>query len=140
GETGDDGAFTATRVRASDELPQPPDKGQGGPGGPGGPGVVGQVTSIDGYTIVVENPQGDEESIVTTDDTEFVINDEAGSLSDIEVGMYVFAHGETDDDGAFTATQVRASDELPQPPDKGQGGPGGPRPPDRGQGQEPGNR
>jgi len=115
--------------------------GQGGPGGPGGPGVMGQVTSIDDYTIVVETPQGDEQSIVTTDDTEFVVNDETGSLADVEVGMYVMAQGETDDDGVFTATQVRASDDKPEPPDGGQGGPGGqdqgqgPQPPNKGRGQ-----
>lgn len=106
--------------------------GQGGPGGPGGPGghgAGGEVTAIDGSTIVVTNPHGDEESIITTDSTEFVVNDEAGSLDDIEVGMFVCAEGEKDDAGSFTATKVIASDDMPQPPDRsggGQGGPGGP--------------
>lgn len=127
GERADDGTFTATKVVASDDMPQPP----GGPGGPGGPGrgIGGEVTSIDGSTIVVKNPHGDEESIVTTDSTEFVVNDEAGSLDDIAVGMFVCAEGEKDDAGNFTATKVITSDDMPQPPDRsngGQGGPGGP--------------
>lgn len=124
GERDDDGTLTATKVMASDDMPQ-------GPGGPGGPGrgIGGEVTAIDGSTIVITNPHGDEESILTTDSTEFVVNDEAGSLGDITVGMFVCAEGEKDDAGSFTATKVIASDDMPQPPDRpdgGQGGPGGP--------------
>jgi hypothetical protein len=99
---------------------------QGGPQGPGGPGrgAGGEVTSIDGSTLNVKNPHG-EETILTTDSTEFVVNDEAGSLADVEVGMFVCAEGERSDDGTFTATKVIASDDMPQPPDGGPGGPGG---------------
>jgi hypothetical protein len=134
GTTDDDGVVvTATRVKASDELPEPPEGGgqPGAQGGPGGPGIVGQVASIDDETLVITTPQGDETSVVTTDDTEFVVNQESGSLSDVTTGMYVFIEGTTDDDGVVTATRVNAADELPEPPDGGgqpggQGGPGGP--------------
>ncbi len=131
GERDDDGVFTATQVMASDEAPQPPN----GPGRPGR-GAGGQVTSIDGSTIIVKNPHGDEESIVTTGSTEFVVNDETGSLDDIEVGMFVHAEGERADDGTFTATRVVASDEAPAPPPGGPGkDQGAPQPPNKNQGQ-----
>ena len=93
---------------------------QGRHGGPGGRGVGGEVTSIDGLTIHVEDPHG-EAAIVTNDSTEFVINGADGSLADIKVGMFVHAQGEKNDDGTFTATRVFASDEQPQRPDGGQG-------------------
>lgn len=112
--------------------------GSDGPGGPGRPGrgAGGQVTSIDGSTIIVKNPHGDEESIVTTGSTEFVVNDETGSLDDIEVGMFVHAEGERADDGTFTATRVVASDEAPVPPPGGPGkDQGAPQPPNKNQGQ-----
>jgi hypothetical protein len=113
GERNDDDTFTATRVVASDEAPPPP------PGGPGR-GVGGEVTSIDGSTIHVENPHR-ETAIITTDSTEFVVNGEEGDLDDVEVGMFVHAEGERNDDDTFTATRVIASDEAPPPPP---GGPG----------------
>jgi hypothetical protein len=119
GEKDDNGNVTATRVFASDEAPPHPRDGEGRPGR----GVGGEVTSIDGQTINVENPRGSA-SIITTDDTEFVVNDEAGSLSDISVGMFVRAQGEKDDAGNVTATRVCASDEAPPHPQDGQGRPG----------------
>ena len=112
GEKNDDGTFTATRVFASDEQPQRPERGDRG--------VGGKVTSIDGSTIHVETPHG-EAAIVTNDSTEFVVNGADGSLADIAVGMFVHAQGEKNDDGTFTATRVFASDEQPQPPDGGHG-------------------
>lgn len=85
-----------------------------GPGGPGGRGAGGEVTAIEGVTIQVKNPRG-EMAIVTGEDTEFTINGEAGSLADIEVGMFVHAQGEADDDGTFTASRVFATDEARRP-------------------------
>jgi cytochrome c-type biogenesis protein CcmE len=108
GEMGSSSTFTATEVMASDKAPQPP--------------AGGQVTSIDDATIVVKNQQGNSQNIVTTDDTTFKVNNATGSLSDITVGMYVFAKGEMGSSGTFTATEVMASNNAPQPPDKnGQG-------------------
>ncbi len=127
GERNDDGTFSATHVFASDEAPQRPDDGQGGRPGRG---VGGEVIAIDGANIQVENPRG-EATIVTDDNTEFVVNGEAGSLADIEVGMFVGAKGERNDAGTFSATHVFASDEAPQRPDDGQG-----RRPGRGVGGE----
>jgi hypothetical protein len=114
GEKNDDDTLTATRVFASDEAPQRPERG--GPGGP--PGVGGEVTSIDGSTIHVKSPHG-EAAIVTNDSTEFVVNGADGSLADIAVGMFVHAQGEKNDDGTLTATRVFASDEAPQRPERG---------------------
>jgi hypothetical protein len=50
-----------------------------------------------------------------------VVNGEEGDLDDVEVGMFVHAEGERNDDDTFTATRVIASDEAPPPPP---GGPG----------------
>ncbi|GAB4449144.1 MAG: hypothetical protein Kow0031_31610 [Anaerolineae bacterium] len=98
----------------------------GGPDGPGGRGIGGQVTAIDGSTLTVESPRGTA-TIVTTADTTFTVNGEAGSLSDISVGMFAGARGEVSEDGSsVTADQVMASDEAPQRPDKGEGCPDGP--------------
>jgi hypothetical protein len=96
----------------------------GAPGSPGGRGIGGEVTAIDGDTLTVESPRGTG-TIVTTADTTFTVNGEAGSLSDIGVGMFAGARGEVSEDGSsVTATEVRASDEQPQRPDNGEGRPG----------------
>jgi len=111
GEMQDDGSILADQVMVHDEAPVPPD----GPGRPGrGPHVGGEVTSVDGNTIKVENPRDGEGTIVTTDETEFIVNGEAGSLADVVVGKFVGAHGEMQDDDSILADRVMVSDELPE--------------------------
>jgi outer membrane lipoprotein SlyB len=105
GEMNEDSTqVTATQVRASDEMPRRKDHH----------GVGGEVTAINGDTITVKNPHGDTGTIVTNSDTQFIVNGEDGSLADISVGMFAGARGEMNEDGTqVTATQVRASDEMP---------------------------
>lgn len=129
GETAEDGTFTATQLFASDEQPERPTDGEGRRGR----GAGGEVTAIDGLTLTVENPRGTA-TIVTTTETTFTVNGEAGSLSDITVGMFVRARGEKAEDGTVTATDVFASDEAPERPTDGEGRPGpggGPGPNDQ---------
>ena len=124
GELSEDGtSVTATQVFASDELPQ---RHTDGEGRKRFPGMGGQVTAVtvngDSGTIAVENPRGGSGTIVTNGSTEFTVNGEAGDISDIEVEMFVMAKGELSEDGtSLTASQLFASDELPQRPKDGQG-------------------
>jgi len=111
GEKQDDGSVLADRVKVMDEAPAPPN----GPGHPGrGPHVGGEVTSVEGKIIKVENPRDGEGSIVTDEETEFIVNGEAGSLADVTVGKFVGATGEMQDDGSILADRVKVIDELPE--------------------------
>jgi hypothetical protein len=88
---------------------------RGGPGGPGrGPGMGGEVIAVDGNTITVKNPRGNEGTIVTNDETEFIVNGKSGSLADVVVGKFVGAHGQMQDDGSILADRVMVMDELPE--------------------------
>jgi len=121
GEKQDDGSVLADRVMVVDELPERgsrPGDGEGMPGRPDrGPRVGGEVTAVDGNTIKVNNPRDGEGTIITDDETEFIVNGEAGSLADVAVGKFVGAHGEMQDDGSLLADQVMVHDEAPVPPD-----------------------
>lgn len=91
-------------------------------------GVDGQVKSVEGATITVQNPKATVK-IATTADTTFEVNGQSGSLSDIAVGMFVRAEGSRGADGILNAARVRASSTAPasgQPPRGGPGGPGAP--------------
>jgi hypothetical protein len=88
--------------------------------GPAGRGAGGEVTAIEGTTIKVSNPRDEEVSIITNGDTQFTVNGEDGDLSQVQVGMFVFARGERSEEGTVTATHVFATNEVPQRPDKGQ--------------------
>jgi hypothetical protein len=115
GERSDDGTVTAEEVFAGDERPERPDGDRGLKRGAGG-----EVTEIDGNNIIAENPR-EQVTIVTTADTQFTVNGESGSLSDIQVGMFVGARGERSDDGTVTAEEVFAGDERPERPDGDRG-------------------
>lgn len=107
GTKNSDGSVTATRIQAGPERPAGPPQGQRGPGG--------QVTSIDGATISVSNPQGSLK-IVTSASTTFEVNGAKASLSDVKSGMFVHAEGSKSSDGSFAATRVIAHTERPQRP------------------------
>jgi len=115
GERSDDGTtVTATMIFASDEAPERPDGHR-----PGRRGVGGEVVAINGDVLTVENPRG-EMTIVTTAETTFMVNGEAGSLADIQVGIFAGGKGELNEDGTtVTATTVFASDEAPKRPNRG---------------------
>ncbi|HEU4327161.1 MAG TPA: DUF5666 domain-containing protein, partial [Roseiflexaceae bacterium] len=100
-------SFTATRVVASTEKPAQP--------GRPGRGLGGDATAINGSTITINTPRGSVK-IVTSASTTYQVNGAAGSLSDIQVGMFVCAEGTTAGDGTITATRVIASNTKPARP------------------------
>jgi hypothetical protein len=123
GEATDDG-FAADTVRASTEQPERPERGDRPQRGAGG-----EITSIDGSTIVVTTRNESTLNILTDAETSFVVNGEESDLSAISAGMFVHADGAATDDG-FAADTVRASTEQPERPEgpRGPGGPGRGRP------------
>jgi hypothetical protein len=73
------------------------------------PHVGGEVTAIDGSTITVERRDGTTSSITVSGDTTYQVNGDDATLADVEVGMVLIAEG-TEDDGSFTATEVKAAE------------------------------
>ncbi len=93
-------------------------------GGPGhGPRVGGEITAVDGNTITVENPRNGEGIIVTTEETEFIVDGEAGSLADVTVGKFAGGEGEKQDDGSLLAARIMVHNEAPPHPHDGNGRP-----------------
>ena len=68
--------------------------------------VRGRVSAIEDSTLVVKTLKG-EEQIATTAETQFRLGKEEGNLSDIEVGSFVLAVGDKQNE-AFTAKFVVA--------------------------------
>jgi hypothetical protein len=112
GTKASDGTFTATRIVASSTAPR---GGKPPKGAPKGAGASGQVTSVDGTTIIVTTPKGTA-NIATTSLITFEINGASGSLSGITTGMFIRAEGTKASDGTFTATRIVASSTRPAPP------------------------
>ncbi len=69
----------------------------------------GQVTAIEGDTILVENRQGEVSRIITTDETRFRLGKQEATLADIEPGHLVLTAGEKHDDASLTARWVIAT-------------------------------
>src|SRR5579859_1158996 len=123
GKTNDNKEFVALGVRrVTDEEAQ---RFQGGPGG--GNRTGGQIVSIDGNQLKIQNPRQGERLVLVTDQTTFMKNGQPITLKDLKVGDRVFAVGQ-EIDGKFTATRVMSG--------QFQRG-GGQR--QRGPGQEPNN-
>lgn len=89
-----------------------------GPGG-GGPRAGGEIVSINGNQIKVQNRRGDERVIVVNDQTTFTKEGKTITLKDLKKGDRIFATGQ-ESNGQFVATEVRSG--FPG------GGPGGPPP------------
>jgi Domain of unknown function (DUF5666) len=95
----------------SNNSGQAPPSGSGGPGaggpGAGGPGggVRGQVTSVDGSTLVVTGRDGTTYT-VTASSTTIVTKVTASSLTGLAVGEQVQVMGATGTDGTVTADRI----------------------------------
>jgi len=123
GRTNDNKEFVALGVRrVTDEEAQ---RFQGGPGG--GNRTGGQIVSIDGNQLKIQNPRQGERLVLVTDQTTFMKDGQPITLKDLKVGDRVFAVGQ-EIGGKFTATRVMSG-----PFRRG----GGQR--QRGPGQEPNN-
>ena len=73
-----------------------------------GPAALrGQVAAIQGNTLVVTTPSGEERRVVTNNDTRlFIPGVQEPSLEDVDVGDYVGAWGEGPENGALRAKVV----------------------------------
>ncbi|NTV64460.1 MAG: hypothetical protein HGA65_13110, partial [Oscillochloris sp.] len=108
------GVFTATVVHVSTSQPQAPAQGgQGGAPTEDGTRAGGKVTAVGDDSITVAGPDDTTKEILVTDETEFDLDGESASLSDIEVDQHIFAEGTTTS-GVFTATVVHVSTSQPQ--------------------------
>ncbi len=75
------------------------------PQGRGG-GLHGAVTAIEGLTLTVNTPQG-EQKVVTDEQTRFRIKGvENPTLADVKVGDYILARGRADEAGELVAPVV----------------------------------
>lgn len=84
------------------------------------PHYQGQVTSVNGNTIVIQERDGTSRTIEVNSDTKYLNGQAAASLSDIKVGSNLSVEGKVDASGKMTASQVQ----LGQAQGQGQGGPG----------------
>lgn len=86
------------------------------PGNPQGDHVGGRVKSVNGSTIVIEDPQGKTTNIVTNASTKFMANGQTSNLAGVSAGKSIEVTGQKQSDGAWLATQVTISDTPPAPP------------------------
>ena len=91
------------------------------------PATAGQVSAINGNTIIVTQPGGTTATIHVDGDTKYQVNGAAGALSDIKVGSFIVAEGTQRTDGSLDAAAIHAGDRG-----KGPGLPGGRHLPDGG--------
>ncbi len=89
---------------AQDAVPPGQDGGRGGRGaGANLPGVGGQITAIEGSTITLQTFRGESAKVNITSSTRLMKDRNEAKLSDFKVGDRVFASGEQDKDGVWTA-------------------------------------
>ena len=79
--------------------------------------AFGQITSIEGNQLKIQNPRQGERTIVVNDQTTFTKDGQSITLKDLKVGDRIFASGD-ETNGQFVATRV-ASGRFR----RGQGGP-----------------
>jgi hypothetical protein len=89
------------------------------------PHYQGQVTSVNGSTIVISD-RGTSRTIEVTADTKYQNGPDAAALSDVKTGENISAEGSIDSSGKMTATLVQVG--HPAVPGVGPGGKGGPGP------------
>ena len=100
----------------------PPDGGRGqGHGGAmmQGHGTLGQITAINGDSLVVTRPDGTTVTVKLTDKTEYRKDRQPAKLADFKVGDFVMVRGEENADHSVTAELMGGR--------TGNGGPGGAR-------------
>jgi hypothetical protein len=71
-----------------------------------GPGVGGQVTSIEGSVITLHTFRGETAKVKITSSTRLMKDRNPAKLTDFKVGDRVFAGGEQDKDGVWTAQML----------------------------------
>lgn len=105
-----------TRQRPSGAPTAAPGTGNGNdsartPRGFGGFGAVGTITSVsDGSLVVAEKRGGSTQNVTVTWGSSTIFTKlQAGSASDVVVGVCVLAQGKTDDTGALTARTIAVS-------------------------------
>ena len=74
------------------------------------PHVGGEVTAVDGTTITVTRRDDTTATINVDGGTEYIVNGDVATLSDIEVGMFLVAEGTENADGSLNAADVRAAE------------------------------
>ncbi|HEX2914536.1 MAG TPA: DUF5666 domain-containing protein [Chloroflexia bacterium] len=100
------------------------------------PHYQGQVTSVNGNTIVLQDRDGTSRTIEVTGTTKYLNGQATAALSDIKTGANIGVEGKVDASGKMTATQVQLGQAGPGQgfggpgqgfggPDQGFGGPGG---------------
>ncbi|GAA4541528.1 DUF5666 domain-containing protein [Amycolatopsis samaneae] len=79
--------------------------GQGGTRGTGGRGTSGTVEKVEGATLTLKTPQGNEITVSTTDSTK-IGRTQPGTLADLKPGATVTVQGQPDSTGAVTAQAI----------------------------------
>jgi len=98
GQTNDNKEFVANAVRRmTDEDMQRMQ--------PMGDRAGGQIVSIDGNQLKVQNPRQGEKIVIVNDQTTFMKDGQPITLKDLKVGDRIFATGK-ETDGKLTATRV----------------------------------
>ncbi len=114
GQTGKQKQFTAMTVRRVTEEEMARFQNQGDR-------AFGQIVSINGNEIKVQNRMQGDQTIEVTDKTTFMKNGQASTLKDLKVGDRVFATGKLEN-GHLTAERVSSGNMRPR---GGRGGFGG---------------
>ena len=76
-------------------------------------GTTGQIISVAGSNIVVQNSQRQEQKIIISTNTTIRNEENTVSMSGLSVGMYVVVVGDPDNDGDIDASLIRI---IPSPP------------------------
>lgn len=85
------------------DAPPPGASGMGRSGGMAFNGVGGEITAIEGSTITLHTFRGTTEKVLVTPSTRFSKDGNETKLSDFKVGDRVFAVGEQNKDGVWSA-------------------------------------
>lgn len=78
-----------------------------------GKGVGGIVESIEGMTILINNPEG-KNIIVTTETTKFTKDGKAASLTEVTKNVFIAVTGTKQSNGSWLATEIAISDKPPK--------------------------
>jgi hypothetical protein len=92
------------------------------------PHYQGQITSVSGNTIVIQDRAGTSRTIEVSSATKYLNGQATATLADLKVGTSLSVEGKVDASGKMTATQVQLGQGGPGQgqggPGQGQGGPG----------------
>ena len=99
---------------AQESQPEPPPQGGMGQGRRGGMmmrgrGTGGEIKSINGDTLTLQNREGEESTVKTSNDTQVRIDGKPAKLSDLKVGDRVMVRGTKGSDNVWTAEMVASN-------------------------------